>query len=393
MSVVLNPEESKEVKMRKLVQSRQGSPVSPSVFGSSTDRFIPQPNLSPGVGRYNLEISGESNMIKTSPSLSKRGYVSSFVSKAPKLPVLEDKGVPGPCSYDIYQSSLSQTSDSLQHPSTMFIPSGNGRVPFPPPNNVPGPAAYSPNADPGHSPLLTCKPSATFLSETKRNSFLYVNDIPSAAKYKPYLVSVDRLSSPPRRARTANGDLALPPGSPVSRAVGSPIPIEDPRIPINGDVTFWKSTYLRFQDVGKDNKVPGPQRYFTDNMLEEYFPAKSLRSSGTYRGKYMGKLQAAKAKAPHTFGADLDRFKDSVYGRLDLIAQIPGPGTYFEDINSLSTIRATSPERTMSPVKSARHSENLTPHTYGSGKKKTNDKPVSLMFAKDLKKLPHSDYV
>jgi len=33
-------------------------------------------------------------------------------------------------------------------------------------------------------------------------------------------------------------------------------------------------------------------------------------------------------KELHTFGADKDRFKNSLYGRLDLIAAIPGVGTY-----------------------------------------------------------------
>lgn len=365
----MNPQETEETKMRTMVKSRseQRQKVK-AVFGSATDRFSEYLTPVPGVGRYNLEVDGESNLLKKSPSISKRGYVASFVSKAPKLSFIEDKGTPGPCSYDIYQGTLSVPPEGEGRPMTAFIPSGNGRVPFPPPNKVPGPAAYHIHPDPGTSPLLRYKPSATFESKSKRESFIQINDVPSAAKYKPHLVSPNALSSPPRRIRTMNGDLAPPPGEAPRHTPGSPIPLSEPKIPLKGDIVFYKSTYTRFQDIGKDNKVPGPQQYFTDSMEEDYFPEKTLRSCGTYHGKYVGKLQSEKRRPPHTFGADLDRFKDSVYGRLDLKAQIPGPGTYFDDLNFFSSINAggsptTSPRR-MSPVKSTR---NLEQHTYREG--------------------------
>ncbi len=364
--------------MRTLVKSRseQRKNVN-AAFGATTERFVEQLTIVPGVGRYNLnDVNGESNLIKRTPSLSKRGYVASFVSKAPKLSFIEDKGTPGPCSYDIYQGTLSVSPAGEGRPMTAFIPSGNGRVPFPPPNKVPGPAAYVIHPDPGTSPILRAKASATFESKSKRESFIKINDVPSAAKYKPHLVPPDALSSPPRRIRTVNGDLAPPPGEPPLRAPGSPLPISEPKIPLKGDIVFYKSTYTRFQDIGKDNKVPGPQRYFTDSMEKDYFPEKELRSSGTYRGKYIGKLQGEKKRPPHTFGADLDRFKDSVYGRLDLKALIPGPGTYFDDLNFFSSINAggsptTSPRR-MSPVKSTR---NLEQHVYNDSTASLKKKP------------------
>ena len=269
-------------------------------------------------------------------------------SKAPKLSFIEDKGTPGPCSYDIYTDTMAPSPDALLRPSTAFIPSGDGRVPFPPPNKVPGPAAYEPHPDPG-SPFLRIKSSATFASTTKRESFIQINDVPHGLTYEPFLVDIKRISSPTKIYRDS-------PGSPAKK---------EPYIPFNTDIQFFKSTYTRFQDLGKDNKVPGPDRYFDPQAEQKYYhPQPSLRSVGNYRGKYCGKIHQKVVHPVHTFGADKDRFKNSVYGRLDLKAQIPGPGTYFEDLNQFSSISPSSSPRkgTLSPVRSVRtsHSPNRT---------------------------------
>jgi hypothetical protein len=42
---------------------------------------------------------------------------------------------------------------------------------------------------------------------------------------------------------------------------------------------------------------------------------------------YLGKQNEIGNK-PHTMGADKDRFKNSIYGRLDLAAESPGVGQY-----------------------------------------------------------------
>lgn len=337
MSITLSPKETDAMRMRRMVQSRQDL-HSPSAFGCRTDRFKDELTGSPGVGQYNLD---KSTLLKDTPSLSKKGYVASFVSKAPKLSFIVDKGTPGPCSYDIYTDTMAPSPDALTRPSTAFIPSGDGRVPFPPPNKVPGPAAYSPHEDPG-SPFLRAKTSATFSSKSKRESFIQINDVPHGLTYEAFLVDMKRLSSPAKITRDG-------PDSPARK---------EPYIPFNTDIQFYKSTYTRFQDVGRDNKVPGPQRYFDEDAEKKYYhPQPSLRSVGNYQGRYCGKIHQKVVNPVHTFGADKDRFKDSAFGRLDLKALIPGPGSYFEDLGQLSAISADqSPRRTMSPVRSIRTS-------------------------------------
>ena len=60
-------------------------------------------------------------------------------------------------------------------PTSAFVPSGRGRVPYPDPSltkrNIPGPLDYSPKVD-YTPPLLAAKPSFTFVSKSKRDSFL-----------------------------------------------------------------------------------------------------------------------------------------------------------------------------------------------------------------------------
>ena len=60
-------------------------------------------------------------------------------------------------------------------PTSAFVPSGRGRVPYPDPaltkRNIPGPLDYAPKGE-YNPPLLTNKPSFTFISKSKRDSFL-----------------------------------------------------------------------------------------------------------------------------------------------------------------------------------------------------------------------------
>ena len=58
--------------------------------------------------------------------------------------------------------------------------------------------------------------------------------------------------------------------------------------------------------------------------MEEYFPRKTLRTAGNYRGKYIGKLQGLAKRPPTTFGANKDRFRFSAMGDLVEKAKIPG---------------------------------------------------------------------
>lgn len=303
-------EPSEGSRIKTAIESRRNH----AGFGSRTTRFDNDPlTITPGVGSYNT--FDETSLVLKSPSLSKKGYGNSFVSKSPKLSAFTDtRGFPGPNSYSIHNNSIATPSDSLLRPSSAFLPCGNGRVPFPPPNKVPGPNSYEINPDPGSPKLMKYKKSSMFLTKTKRNSFLRVNDIPGIGKYTPNLL-------------------------PYS---GS-----------NADIVWSKGSFTRFQDLGKDNKVPGPQRYFDPDREANEAARKTLRTSGTYRGRYIGKQSEKEIQNTTTFGADMDRFKHSAMGRLDLIAQLPGPGAYFQDLEKLSSISpVSSPRRPLSPVKS-----------------------------------------
>lgn len=271
-------------------------------FGCRTERFdFEELTPTPGVGKY--QVTDRSLELR-SPSLSRKGY---RVNTAPKLPVFAASDVPGPCAYSPKMTSIGDVDTS--RPTTAFIPSGMGRVPFSPPNKVPGPNSYEINPEPGVSPLLKKKKSYYFESTERRSKFLDTNDIPPPLSYH-------------------NAFPALP----------SP----------KHDVEWSKSSFKRFSELGKDNFVPGPDRYFQEHREEEYFPRKTLRTAGNYRGRYIGKLQAQPKRPPTTFGADKDRQKGRFLGRLDLKAQIPGPGQYFEHLHS-SFSPPVSPRRSISP--------------------------------------------
>jgi hypothetical protein len=181
------------------------------------------------------------------------------------------------------------------------------------------------------------KESATFSSVTERNSvFDQVTAAPPPGKY--------RIEKADKFFKKAEGDI---------------------------DWSRGGGRQERFDHIGKDNHVPPPTSYFPTpyfnpattsssgqsllvdgmqlspkknntnlasldfggNLAED--SVRSLRSVGNYRGKLKGKLNERPATT-HTFGADKDRFKNSAFGRLDLIAEIPGPGTYNLQGDSIS---------------------------------------------------------
>jgi hypothetical protein len=87
---------------------------------------------------------------------------------------------------------------------------------------------------------------------------------------------------------------------------------------------------VRFRDLGMDNKVPGPGMYFDEeqnNQREQESRVHNHRVMGR-AFKPKGKQNENKSCTVHTFGADTDRFKHSILGRLDLAAELPGPGWY-----------------------------------------------------------------
>lgn len=276
-------------------------------FGISSNRFDTHATYTPGVGAYNVTPEYQSALLIESPSVSRKGYKGSFGSKTPKFPPSLDSGIPGPNSYSIEATSLAgsihATRASSPPRSAAFSPSGKGRVPFPDPQPIPGPNSYYPR-DPAISPLLVQKGSSTFLSQSKRDSFIRTSETPSPAAYTPL----------------------LSPGKEHAK----------------GDIQWSKSPQIRFRDLGKDNFVPGPQRYFNPELDAKLFsPAKNARSCGSYRGPYIGKQSEHGIVLP-TFGTDQDRFKHSFCGRLDLIAEIPGPGAYHDDLSVFSTVKLRS---------------------------------------------------
>jgi hypothetical protein len=88
-----------------------------------------------------------------------------------------------------------------------------------------------------------------------------------------------------------------------------------------------RSQYKRFQDLGMDNKVPGPGKYFdtnTEEQNEQMRDSLNHRTVGRIFRKPLGKQNEKPKIAVHTFGADVHRFKHSFLGRLDLAAEAPG---------------------------------------------------------------------
>lgn len=75
-------------------------------------------------------------------------------------------------------------------------------------------------------------------------------------------------------------------------------------------------------NMAKIREVPGPGKYHPELIVKPM-----TAPTGGRKSKYLGKQNEIGVK-PHTFGADKDRFKDSMYGRLSDIAKIPGTGSY-----------------------------------------------------------------
>lgn len=223
-------------------------------------------------------------IIKT-PSHSKRG---SFVSKDSRLAPLPDSGAPSPMHYMVTTYDMSNARNA-----TPFSVAGlyRGKVPWPEPKPIPGPCAYKTiRTTDLQSPFIRAKKSATFASTTGRDSFFDIQSpAPGPAKYNTI-------------GNTFKGQ---------------------------HDLEWSRSTFTRFQDIDRDNGVPPPTQYFDENRDTTTKKARdSMRTSGAFRGKLLGKQNEKPQGARHTFGADKDRFKHSTYGRLDLAALIPAPGHY-----------------------------------------------------------------
>ncbi len=78
--------------------------------------------------------------------------------------------VPGPGSYEL--GGLMLRASTTGGGGADFANGSRGRIPFDLGPLTPGPATYSINYDPGRPKLLEAKNSSTFVSVSKRESFI-----------------------------------------------------------------------------------------------------------------------------------------------------------------------------------------------------------------------------
>jgi len=251
-------------------------------FGCSSKRFECSTTNLPGPGYYSPDIVSKTSLLAEGPSFPKGGYGNAFLSKVKKLNLIGGiydipgcRNKPGPGEY--YKE---REPDGRE---IKFTTSGKGRVPFDDLPKTPSSFDYYPQYKPGSPKLLLRKESATFCSNSEKIPNPYMTDAPGIGKY------------------TLPDDIA------------------------HVNTFAWsKSSHKRFQDFGKDNHVPSPTRYFSDEPVH----VDNHRNVGAFKGPYLGKQNETPSAALHTFGADKDRFKHSFCGRLDLKANEPGPLDY-----------------------------------------------------------------
>ena len=262
----------------RLEPRRRKQVFSDGCFGSAKKFDDSHINEHPGVGKYHPDVI--LNPLSKNPSVSKKGH-GAFISTKKKLVdcYLPASITPGPGAYIL---DLEPAGFAIQ-----FTTCKDGRVPYYlQGKGNPGPLDYEVNDD--FTPKLMKKQESYFMrskSDKNLGSFL-----------------------------------SLMSAAPGVGIYNLPNAFHDPNKP----AFIWsKSTFTRFRDIGVDNKVPPPTKYF-DDREEDVTQGRVLRSAGGYRGKYIGKQYTAKNDAAHTFGADTDRFKHSFCGRLDLAAEAPG---------------------------------------------------------------------
>jgi len=201
-------------------------------------------------------------------------------------------GTPGPNSYNL------EVDVSRRARGCRFVQSGAERTPFDKPQPVPGPNSYLVQL-PREAPRLRHLRSASFRSESKRDGeFTKAGPGPGVGRY--VLQTANSWSQPKNR----------------NAAVHTFGPIKD---------RFANSFH---GDLAASAAVPGPGMYDVNKRsfqrLRQPTPVPGQRLRKTM---FLGKQNEIGNK-PHTMGADKDRFKNSIYGRLDLAADSPGVGEY-----------------------------------------------------------------
>ena len=265
----------------RLEPRRRKKVFSDGCFGSAKKFDDSHINDRPGTGKYHPDIL--TNPLSKNPGVSKRGH-GAFISSKKKLVdcYLPASITPGPGAYNL---DLKPAGFAIQ-----FTTCKDGRVPYyVQGKGNPGPLDYKVNDD--FTPKLMKRQESYFMrSKSDKNLGSFLSLMSAAPGVGVYTL---------------------------------PNSFNDPNKP----AFIWsKSTFIRFTDIGVDNKVPPSTKYFDnrEEALTAHTQGRVLRSAGGYRGKYVGKQYTAKAEAAHTFGADADRFKHSFCGRLDLAAEAPG---------------------------------------------------------------------
>ena len=134
--------------------------------------YICSQSDTPGPGFYETEAN---EYVKSGPSISKKGFSNAFLSKSYRLKsVIRNDILVGPGDYDFnpYNRLNDMTKDRI---SFIQADNGKGRVPFPEPLPHPGVGDYHLEIEPGHFSRLKRLNSATFKSQSGRDSYLVVS--------------------------------------------------------------------------------------------------------------------------------------------------------------------------------------------------------------------------
>jgi hypothetical protein len=240
-------------------------------------------------------------------------------NKAEKLP-FELNTNPGVQSYDISGAGKKVSGGRFNHSHLKSI--------FDPKNDYPGPNSYVTEQD-----VSKRQRGVRFVTGKKVSSMDLGHEVPGPNAYqtKPTYAycpaHMRRLNSASLRSGTRRDSefSKRTPGAAKYYSLPTGNRWDIPKN-FNKDIHTFGPIKDRFANSFQGNMaeveaIPGPGAYM--QILQKPEQA----SEGGRRSKYVGK-QNEIGKRFHTMGADKDRFKNSIYGRLDLIAAIPGVGSY-----------------------------------------------------------------
>lgn len=318
---------------------------------NSTRKPFPNPLDTPGLGAYTLPPpSGVDFCAPFPPSLT-----------SPSSPPRSPRASSPPKRLTASTETQSNLSISLSHSDPPISSSNSPST---------SPSRFNPNAPYGIVHNHFSLPSSTFHSTSIRGGFITSgrSDALPASQYKPFPRASSSgtygKSSLENSKKSWNGfyneeselddknlwkEAFYENKRPLSvdttnyYSVKHPIsfsPPPNPSSPSNspkkGSGVSWSkgANTHRFDYVGKDNKVPGPQQYFqhipssfssSPTPSSPPSPSNSLRSSGVYSGiRFAGKMNQA-PKYVNTFGGEAKRFDKNF---LVSTSDSPGPGSY-----------------------------------------------------------------